>query len=158
MWVIWTFAQWCWREHFLLIRYFHSLEPRLHGGYGQWGRWANCNSNIPQCSGGGVRIRTRECSNPHPQSCGRGCAADGLYEVQYAQSCGQRFSLFFLFSLSLCPSFSLSLPACLPASLSVCSSLCLSQLFLPHFCFIRCLLLFFLAYLSTFFALSLNQW
>ncbi|XP_068160698.1 SCO-spondin [Antennarius striatus] len=42
----------------------------VDGGWSQWGSWTEC--SLP--CGGGVKSRTRQCSNPSPQNGGRGCA------------------------------------------------------------------------------------
>uniref|UniRef100_A0A671PN95 Uncharacterized protein n=1 Tax=Sinocyclocheilus anshuiensis TaxID=1608454 RepID=A0A671PN95_9TELE len=49
--------------------------PGCHvdGSWGQWAPWLECSARC----GGGVKIRTRECDNPAPQSGGRECVGSG---------------------------------------------------------------------------------
>ncbi|KAL0156103.1 hypothetical protein M9458_047349, partial [Cirrhinus mrigala] len=49
--------------------------PGCHvdGSWGQWAPWSECSAPC----GGGVKIRTRECDNPAPQSGGRECTGSG---------------------------------------------------------------------------------
>ena len=100
-----------------------------------------CRESIPQCKGGATRIRTRQCNNPTPKQCGKGCNAHEMVEV-YNPNCRKYLhtphlslashssvcrSLFFCVymtrSLSLC--LSLALCVYLIRSLSVCLSLAL---------------------------------
>ncbi|EDO41370.1 predicted protein, partial [Nematostella vectensis] len=49
----------------------------LNGGYSPWGAWSGCDADC----GGGVRERTRFCTNPVPGWGGRHCEALGPSKV-----------------------------------------------------------------------------
>ena len=104
-----------------------------------------CRKSISQCQNGATRIRTRQCNNPAPKQCGKGCNARETVEV-YNPNCGKCLntphlslpshssvcrSLFFCAymtrSLSLCLSLALCvylIRSCLSVCLSVSLALC----------------------------------
>uniref|UniRef100_A0A3Q3MME4 ADAM metallopeptidase with thrombospondin type 1 motif, 14 n=1 Tax=Mastacembelus armatus TaxID=205130 RepID=A0A3Q3MME4_9TELE len=90
-------GKWCFKGHCIWRT---SQEPQGHDG--NWGSWSKFGSCTRTC-GGGVRSRSRQCSNPPPAYGGRDCPGSafdyqmcnteecaGPYEDFRAQQCIQR--------------------------------------------------------------------
>ena len=50
-----------------------SLVFPIHGGYTKWNNWTSCS----QTCGGGLKQRSRSCTNPRPANKGRNCSVLG---------------------------------------------------------------------------------
>ena len=49
----------------------------MNGGWGAWSELASCSVSC----GGGVKVRTRSCTNPKPQNRGRSCIGESSSET-----------------------------------------------------------------------------
>ena len=99
-----------------------------------------CRKSISQCQNGATRIRTRQCNNPAPKQCGKGCNARETVEV-YNPNCGKCLNTPHLSlpshssvcrSLFFCAYMTRSLSLCLSLALCVylirsCLSVCLAR-------------------------------
>ena len=50
----------------------------VDGGWNEWGNWSSCSGNYLERNKTSTRTRTRTCSNPAPQSGGRGCSGENV--------------------------------------------------------------------------------
>lgn len=55
----------------------------VDGGYTEWSDWEGCSAFC----GGGVRTRSRTCTNPSPKDHGKNC--DGLGSAEEKEACNE---------------------------------------------------------------------
>ncbi|CAH3032611.1 unnamed protein product, partial [Porites lobata] len=56
---------------------------RIDGGYTEWSKWSECSATC----GGGVRSRTRTCTNPSPKNGGKTCLEQDLGPAKETEKC-----------------------------------------------------------------------
>ena len=56
----------------------------VNGGYSEWSTWSGCSKSC----GGGVRIRSRSCTNPRPSESGKDCTSLG--EPEELEKCNDQ--------------------------------------------------------------------
>ena len=59
--------------------YFSGID----GGYTEWSEWSNCSEPC----GGGLRLHTRNCTNPVPRNNGKTCIEQNLGQAEESQGC-----------------------------------------------------------------------
>ncbi|KAJ7385870.1 hypothetical protein OS493_013906 [Desmophyllum pertusum] len=58
-------------------------EKDINGGYTEWSEWSNCSEPC----GGGLRRRSRNCTNPKPRNNGTTCMEQNLGQTEESEQC-----------------------------------------------------------------------
>ena len=70
----------------MILRYV-NVRVLVDGGYTEWSSWGRCSKPC----GGGIRNKTRSCTNPTPQHGGRTCVDQGLGSNIESETCYTNF-------------------------------------------------------------------